>query len=129
MPVDLIRRQNFDETKSAVVILQVLDTIQGGVTLDTTGFTADYIEAGHVLIQETATGVVKPLGFTGANFDALPEDHAYYGISLTTVQTSEPFVGVLVQGAVNYKAMPYNATSILTALRTALNNVEFRSDK
>lgn len=129
MAVDLIRRQNFDESKSAVVILTILDTLQGGVTLDTEDFTEDFINAGHVIIRETATGVAKPLGVTYGAFDALPEGHSFLGICLTDTPVTEPFVGVLVQGAVNYKAMPYDATTILSAMSTALNNINFRSDK
>lgn len=129
MAVDLIRRQNFDDSKSAVVILSVLDTLQGGVTLDTEDFTEDFINAGHVIIRETATGIAKPLGVTAGAFDALPADHSYLGICLTDTPATEPFVGVLVQGAVDYKAMPYTATAILSDMSTALNNIEFRSDK
>lgn len=130
MPIDLIGRDSFDDnTKQAVVILKVLDTIQGGVTLDTTGFTEKYVEAGHVLIKVNATGVVKPLGVTAGAFVALPADHSYYGICLTTQPVSEPLVGVLIQGAVNYKAMPYSTTAILAAMSTALVNINFRSDK
>lgn len=126
---DLISRETFDSSKSDVVILLVLDTIQGGVTVDMDGFAPDYIERGHVLIKETATGVIKPLPVSGANFSALPADHSYFGICLTTQPKNQPFVGVLIQGAVNYKAMPYNAATILSAMSTALNNINFRSDK
>lgn len=130
MPIDLLSRETFeDDTKEAVVILKVLDTIQGGVTLDTTGFTPDYIKKGHVLIKVNATGVIKPLGVTGTAFSALPADHSYYGICLTKQPKTEPLVGVMIQGAVNYKAMPYSATTILAAMSTALVNINFRSDK
>lgn len=129
MPIDLLTRQNFTGDKDAVVILTILDTIQGGVTLDVTGFAPDYIQRGHVLIQETATGIVKPLGVTAGAFSALPADHSYYGICLTTQPKTQPFVGVLIQGAVNYKAMPYTTGTILAGMRTALVNINFRSDK
>ena len=130
MPIDLIGRDTFDDnTKEAVVILKILDTIQGGVTLDTAGFTEDYVQKGHVLIKVNATGVIKPLPVTGGAFVALPADHSYYGICLTTQPVTEPFVGVLIQGAVNYKAMPFTATTILPAMSTALVNINFRSDK
>ena len=125
---DLIRRQEFDETKSAVVILTVLDTLQGGTTLDVTGFGPKFIEAGHVIIQD-ASGINKPLGVSGGKFVALGGDDKFLGICLTTQPTSESFVGVLLQGAVNYKAMPYDITDIESAMRTALNNINFRSDK
>lgn len=125
---DLIRRQSFDETKSAVVILTVLDAIQGGVSLDMTGFAPGMITAGHVIISDD-NGVAKPLGVTGNKFDALPADHKFLGICLTDQIKGEPFVGVLLQGAVNYKAMPYSIEDISNDLRVALNNINFRSDK
>lgn len=130
MPYDLLGRDTFeDTTKEDVVILLELDTIQGGVTLDVTGFAPDYIKKGHVLIQETATGIVKPMPVTGTAFAALPADHAYYGICLTKQPKTNPFVGVLIQGAVNYKAMPYTTATILAGMKTSLVNINFRSDK
>ena len=52
---------NIDTGKESIVIRQDLGDIQGGRTLDVTGYAPSVIEAGHVMIKETATGVYKPL--------------------------------------------------------------------
>lgn len=128
--IDLIQRESFDETKEDVVILKVLDTIQGGVTLDVTGMPEnDLIQKGHVLIKNNTSGVVSPLGYASGKFLAVPASSSYYGICLTNTNQANPFVGVLIQGAVNYKAMPYDTETILSAMKTALININFRSDK
>ena len=43
-------------TNDSVVIVQNLDGLPGGRTLDVTGFPDSEISAGHVIIKETATG-------------------------------------------------------------------------
>src|SRR5438045_1372797 len=52
-------------SKSDVVIVDNFQSIRGGRTLDTTGFTPSVINAGHIIIRETATGNYKPMPATG----------------------------------------------------------------
>jgi hypothetical protein len=47
-----------------VVIVDNFQSIRGGRTLDVTGFTPEVINAGHVIIKETATGEYKPMPLT-----------------------------------------------------------------
>jgi len=49
-----------------VVIVQVMSTIRGGRSLDVTGFAPEIIQAGHVIIRETATDEYKPMPVTGS---------------------------------------------------------------
>ena len=52
-----------------IVIVDNLQSIRGGHTLDTAGFKPEAINAGHVIIRETATGEYKPLGIIPAGTD------------------------------------------------------------
>jgi hypothetical protein len=47
-----------------VVIVDNFQSIRGGRTLDVTGFTPEVINAGHVIIKETATKEYKPMPVT-----------------------------------------------------------------
>ena len=113
-----------------VVIVDVFQTIRGGKTLDVTGFTPNVINAGHVIIQETATKEYKPMPLnSGATaYAALPSGHAYAGIQINSVPTKRPMAGILIRGSVNYKAAPYPMDTILAAVKTALPLINFRED-
>lgn len=205
---------NVTTGKEAVVIVDNFQSIRGGRTLDTTGFTFPSIIAGHIIIRETSSGNYKPMPATGdgavatlgtvvpgtgyangtyenvplsggtgtgalatvvvastvvstvtitsagtgytvgdslgvpaayaggtgsggsapvatinaATFSALPSGHTYAGILINSIPTAKPFAGILVRGTVNQNAMPYSATSILSALKTALPMIDFRTD-
>ena len=118
-----------DTSKDSIVIVDNFQSIRGGFTLDVTGFAPLVIMAGHVIIEETSTGQLKPMPVSGSAFGALPTGHTYAGIQINTVLTSRPFAGILVRGTVNPLAMPYTATSILTALKAALPMIDFRADR
>jgi hypothetical protein len=47
-----------------IVIVDNFQSIRGGRTLDTSGFTPEVIRAGHVIVKETATGEHKPMPTT-----------------------------------------------------------------
>lgn len=121
---------NVDVSKDSIVILLNTFTLNGGRVLDVAGFTPNVISAGHVIIRETATGTYKPMPITGAKFGALPEGHAYAGIQVASVnkETQGGGVAVMVQGAVNTKAMPYSIEDIEADLMTALNQIYFTQD-
>lgn len=55
----------FDDGKDSVVIVDNFQSIRGGRSLNTTGFTPTYIRAGHVIIHETATNEYKPMPVNG----------------------------------------------------------------
>jgi hypothetical protein len=114
----------------SIVVRNVLETIRGGRTLDVTGFTPNVIKAGHVIIKETATGNLKPMPVnSGATaYAALPENHTYEGINISSVLTKKPFAGIMIRGSVNPAAAPLPMTSILSAVKTALPLITFRED-
>lgn len=131
MPINLITTNSVDVSKDSIVIRLNTFTLEGGRVLDVTGFAPDTIQAGHIVIRENATGVYKPNPISGAAFSALPSDHSYAGIVVASVDkvTQGGGVGVMTQGAVNTKAMPYTMTApIEAALKTALNQIYFTYD-
>lgn len=113
-----------------IVIVDVFQSVRGGRTLDVTDYPHDVINAGHVIIKETATGEYKPmpLGEAGDAYDALPEDHEYAGILIASVLTKKPFAGILVRGTVNPAAAPFPMTTILADVKAALPLIDFRED-
>ncbi len=120
-----------DTSKDSIVIVDNFQSIRGGRTLDVTGFVPTVINAGHVIIKETATNEYKPNPVAGTAFAALPAGHTYAGIQINSVLTNKAMVGILVRGTVNPSypnAMPYDAATILVALKAALPLVDFRAD-
>jgi len=119
---------NFDTSKDSIVIVNNQETIPGGKTLDTTGFAPAVIPAGHLVIEETATGVLKPMPVSGANYGSLPANHTYKGVVVSSVLTTKPFVSVMIKGTVNKNASAYGISSVLSAVRTALPLILFTQD-
>lgn len=119
---------DYNTGNDTIVIVKVLEAIPGGKTLDVTGFVPDVIPAGHLIIEETSTGVLKPMPISGAAYAALPASHTYKGVLISTILTKKPFAGIMVRGTVNKNASFYTIASVLTAVRTALPLVRFTQD-
>lgn len=120
--------QTLIDGNDSVVIMNNLESIKGGRTLNVTGFTPTVIPAGHVIIKETATGDYKPMPISGTAYGSLPAGHTYAGINVATVLKARPFCGIMVRGTVNTVASPYTIASILTAVKAALPQVIFTDD-
>jgi len=122
---------NIDNSKDSIVIIDNQFSIPGGKSLDVAAFTPDVINAGHVIIKETATGNYKPMPVNGGAtaYASLPADHTYEGILNATILKKRPFAGVMLEGWVNEVASPFPIASIKTAFLTAVGNkIKFRSD-
>lgn len=59
--------ENIITGNDSIVIVDNFQSIRGGRSLDTTGFKPEVIQAGHVIIKETATGEYKPMPATEAS--------------------------------------------------------------
>lgn len=118
----------YDTGNDSIVIVKVIETIPGGKTLDVTDFSPDVIPAGHLIIKETATGVLKPMPISGAAYAALPADHAYEGVLISTILKAKPFAGILVRGTVNQAASYYTISLVLAAAKAALPLIRFTQD-
>lgn len=120
--------ETFKTGNDGIVIRSMLEDLRGGKTLDTTGYTPTTILEGHLVIEETASGALKPMPVSGSAYAALPGGHTYKGVVVASVRTSKPFVSVMVRGAVNHAASPYDISAILAAVRTALPLINFTKD-
>lgn len=107
-----------DTTNDSVVIVANLEGIPGGRTLNVTGFNDTEISAGHVIIEETATGELKPLPVTGT----IPASHTYKGILVASVMTNNAQAAVMVRGTVNEAYCKY---TIPSGAKTALSLIRF----
>lgn len=111
-----------DTSADTVVIALLLEDIPGGRTLDVTDVTDAVIKAGHVIIEETASGDLKPLGVTDGAYDALPADHTYKGVLVGSIPTARPMASIMVRGRVNPEAavqaqgLPAYPAAAVTAL-------------
>lgn len=121
--------QDFSDGKDAVVIRREGASIIGGRTLDMTGFPDKYINAGHIIIRETATDTWKPLGVSNGAYVALPEGHTYEGVLKASKPSDMAIAAIMYEGEVNDLASPYPVTeTIKTALKTALPGLYFKHD-
>lgn len=113
-----------------IVIRDVLESIRGGRTLDTTGYPLDLIHGGHVIIEETATKTVKPFPLTsdGKAYGSLPAGHTIVGINIATIRKDMPFSGYMNRGSVNPNASVIPLSNILSAVKAALPLVTFLID-
>lgn len=118
-------KETVDTSNDGVVIISNLETIPGGKTLDATSFVADVIKAGHIVIEETATGVLKPMPISGTAYGSLPAGHTYKGVVVASILKTKPFASILVRGSVNKIASPY---PVVTAMETALPLIRFTKD-
>lgn len=116
-----------DTSLDCVTIRQYLSGKAGGAALDVTGFVPRVIQAGHVIIRDTETGTYKPMPINEAGnaYAALPKDHEYCGVVVSSRPTSQPSVAIMYRGEVNENTSPYPVTA---AIKTALSKIEFTHD-
>ncbi|WP_448607166.1 hypothetical protein [Paenimyroides ceti] len=117
-------KKSFDSGNDTIVVPRVFETVIGGRTLDTTGYTQETVRAGQIVIKEDASGDHKPmpLNAEGTSYAALPSGHSVVGVVISTVDAKKPFVGICVRGSVNEEASPYPVT---TAIKNALPLIRF----
>lgn len=94
--------------KDNVVIVDNLQAIRGGRTLDVTGFSPAVINAGHVIIQKTSDGTYKPMPVTGSGAilsrgaivpgSGYTNNGTYTGVALTGGSGSGALATIVVTG-------------------------------
>lgn len=123
------KTETYDSGKESVIIRNYVNGIMGGVVLDLTGFSGEFIQCGHIIIRDTTSGEYKPMPVTGGAYASLPESHEYVGICMTTVPADTPHVGVMTAGEANDKAVPYPVDdTIKAALKTAVPTLQWGHD-
>lgn len=120
--------KEFDTGNDSIVIMECLGDIAGGRTLDATGFAPEVIPAGHIVIEETSSGILKPMPVSGTAYGSLPSGHTYKGVVKASVLTAKPFVAIMDRGKVNKNASVYTIASILSAVKSALPLIIFTQD-
>jgi hypothetical protein len=121
----------FDAGLDSVTIVNYIEGIPGGRSLDVAGFTPKAIRAGHVVIKDTATGDYKPMPVSAAKSIAAlgtitggatgATDGNYMGVALLGGSGSGAFANVGVTGnavtdiAVADGGHGYEAGDVLTA--------------
>lgn len=110
---------------SNVVIMLLLECLNGGATLNTAGFAPEAITEGHMIIEETATKTLKPMPISGAVYAAIPAGHTFKGVLVSDIATAKPFASVMVRGTANKIAAPFPYTA---AMEAALLLIRFTQD-
>ena len=120
---------SMDTGNDSIVIVEYISGKVGGATLDVTGWAPEVIPRGHVIIQETATGNLKPFPISGTAYGALPSGHTISPYVMdNTVLTAKPFAGLMDRGTVNPLAQKYTISSVLAAVQTAQPFIIYRAD-
>lgn len=127
---NLTRQSSIDTSADSIVIVSHLEGIAGGRTLDVTGVTEEVLKAGRVIIEETATGTLKPLKIVDGAYEALPAGHTYKGILYGSIATAKPMAAVLVRGTVNEEAAKnaHELPAYPAGAKTALSLIRFTKD-
>lgn len=129
MTVDVSTMEAFGFGTDPIVIRRYLAGIKGGKVLDTTGYTEEFIRAGHIVIRETESDKYMPLAVQGGVYQSLPEGCEYVGVVVASKSAKEPFVSIMHTGVVNDVASPYPINDKLkAALKTALPTLVFEHD-
>lgn len=109
----------------SIVIQKFIAGIKGGRALDVTGFSAEDILAGHIIITD-GNGVYKPLPVADNAYAALPEGFNYAGVLVSSISAKRPMAAIMTIGQVNSEAMPYAAPEGFAA---ACPHIEFIKDE
>ena len=125
-----MNKEAFGFGNDPIIIRKHVDGKKGGVVLDVTGFTDEYVRCGHVIIKKIVDGkdVFMPMPVSEGAYASLPQGAVYFGIAEASKATSEAFVPVLTIGEVNDKALPYDITDIKAAFSAAVHTIVFDHD-
>jgi hypothetical protein len=101
--VDLVDKGiQVNNSLDSIVIIKNDFSIPGGKSLDVTGYAPDVLNAGHVIIKETATGNYKPMPAT----DASPAGVATVGtVTPGTGYANGTYENVPLSGGTGYGAL------------------------
>lgn len=121
--------QTIAHATDSIVIVDVVDTLRGGRTIDTSKIKSNIVRAGHIIIKESATGNIQALATSEGQYVALPKGHEYIGFLVSSITTTNPQGSVLIHGTINHKASPYPLDDErLQALKTACPHILFVAD-
>lgn len=115
--------------KDNVVIVNHIDGIRGGRSLDVDGFAHEVIHAGHLVVK-LASGDYAPMPLTagGDAYAALPSGATYAGYLVASIPTSQPIAGIMTRGTINPKASPFALNGIINDVKEALPLIDYQED-
>ena len=131
----------------SIVIKKHITDIEGGRTLDVTGFPEDVILAGHVIISKVANSekVYMPMpikqvlennepkldedGNKVYAYDTLPEGASYEGILYRSILKEKPAASILIDGVVNDEVMKIKLGAIEADFKAACQHIIFNHDE
>lgn len=122
------KTETYDSGKESVIIRNYVNGIMGGVVLNLTGFSGEFIQCGHIIIRDTMSGEYKPMPVKDGHYDTLSNSYEYVGICMTTVPADTPHVGVMTAGEANDKAVPYPVDTIKEKLKTDVPTLQWGHD-
>lgn len=121
-------RFSVDTTWDGVVIMKYLDGINGGVSLDLTGFEDEYIRAGHVIVK-TEQGKFKPAVIADGVYSPLSIGEKAIGVVRATHRPKFEGTAVMTRGKVNEKAYKnWTEVDYSAEIKEALSLIEFSED-
>ena len=108
--------ESFESANDSVAIKKYIHGREGGAVLDVTGFSDNYIYAGHGVIKEA--GVYKPQPTDGTKSDLL------VGVVRSTTRTLKPSTGVMTLGVINNNTLkyPFNDASLVKLASIGIHN-------
>lgn len=112
---------------AGLCVIKVFADIRGGKTLDVSSYSPTdlTIKEGHVIIEETSTGELKPLNVASNAYVALPVGHTYRGVLTADILKAMPMAGITISAIVNDALAPY---PISDAIKAVLGNINFIKD-
>lgn len=116
---------------SKVIEKYISGNPKGGASLDCTGYTDEYIYAGHVIINDGTNYLPMPVTGEGdaKKYAALPEGSTYAGILYRTIETKKPFASIMTNGEVNSVCVPFAMDEIMAAFKAACPLIVFVKDE
>ena len=127
----------------SIVIKKHVTDIEGGRTLDMTGFPLDVVLAAHVIIStadEQGIKTYKPMPIVETEetdedgnkiyeYDKLPEGAVYEGVLYRSILKEKPAASILIDGVVNDVVMKYQLGAHASGFKAACPHIIFNHDE
>lgn len=119
MPTANLTREKIElnDGLDSIVVVQAISQIPGGRSLDVSGLAANVesVKSGHILVIDTKTKAVSPLGITDGAYETLPTGKKYYGVLKASVLKRDPRAAIITAGQINVAASPAPVTDAIKA--------------
>ena len=143
------KKQGIDFGYDSIVIKKHISDIEGGRTLDMTGYPLDVLFAAHVILskvdatsgektylpmpikvkQEGGKDVIDEDGNKVYVYDSKPEGTAFEGVLYRSILSEKPAASILIDGIVNDKVMKFELGEIADGFKAACPHIIFNHDE